>query len=55
MKDSQIYKRLQKMVVVSEFLTAEEKIAMMRLLFEQEDLALHIEAMEGKAAEDGTV
>ena len=56
MKDSQIYKKLQKMVVISEFLSAEEKIAMMRLLFEQEDLALYAERCENREADaDGTV
>ena len=56
MKDSQIYKILQEMVIASNTLTTEAKIAMMRLLFEQEDLALYAENCEERKADaDGTV
>ena len=48
MKDSEIYKKLQELVIVSGFLNNEEKIAILRVLFEQEDLALYTEECEQK-------
>lgn len=56
MKESAMYKILQEMVVTSNILTAEAKLEMLRLLFEQEDLALYQEGLEQqKGAGDGTI
>ena len=46
MRESDAYKILQEIVVNTPVLRAEDKINIMRLLFEQEDLALYREEHE---------
>lgn len=55
MKDSEIYKRLQELVVINEFLETEEKLEILRLLFEQEELARYSESREEKGEDDGKI
>ena len=46
MKDSKAYKILQELVVNTSDICTADKTAILRLLFEQEDLALYIEEHE---------
>ena len=56
MKDSYIYKILQELVVENDYLTTEDKLEVLRLLFKQEDLALYTENCEEPVVDaDGTV
>ena len=50
MKDSEIYKNLQRLVVESADISTDDKLEVLKLLFEREDLALY---MEGKEGQDG--
>lgn len=52
MKDSKAYQVLQKLVLESNKLMPEEKISLLRLLFEQEDLAVYTESKEEQKGED---
>lgn len=45
-KESEIYKRLQVLVVNTPVFETEDKLQILRLLFEQEDLALYSESRE---------
>jgi hypothetical protein len=53
MKDSKAYQVLQYLVLESNKLMPEEKISLLRLLFEQEDLAEYKESKEQKEEDDG--
>lgn len=46
MKDSEIYRILQELVVNTPGIETSDKCKMLRLLFEQEDLALYTESKE---------
>ena len=48
MKDSEAYKKLQKLVLNASGICTEDRIDIMRLLFEQEDLALYREEHENQ-------
>lgn len=55
MKDSKAYQVLQALVVESNKLTVAEKLSILRLLFEQEDLAEYKESKEQKGEEDAEI
>jgi hypothetical protein len=55
MKDSKAYQVLQALVVESNKLTVAEKLSLLRLLFEQEDLAEYKESKEQKGEEDAEI
>lgn len=46
MKDSEIYRILQELVVNTPGIETSDKLNMLRLLFEQEELALYTESKE---------
>lgn len=53
MKDSKAYQVLQALVVESNKLTVAEKLSLLRLLFEREDLAVYTESKEQEGEENG--
>ena len=52
MKDSEIYRILQELVVNTPGVETSDKLTMLRLLFEQEDLALYSESCEKKVEDN---
>lgn len=55
MKDSTIYRILQELVLNTPGIEASDKLEILRLLFEQEDLARYSESREEKGEDDGKI
>lgn len=53
MKESEAYQLAEMAVVNSPCLSAQDKLAVLRVLFDKEDLALYIERKEEKEKENG--